>query len=185
MKLDLDKYYKDYKNLILSDDNINKIHESSELLKILRANGNKVIIVGNGASSSIASHGSVDLTKQAKVKSINFNEANLLTAFSNDYGFENCFSKAYDFYSEEGDIVIAVSVSGESKNVINICKKAKKDGNKLITFSGKLPTNELRSLGDINFWVDSAAYNIVECIHMIWLTSIVDNIIGKAEYDVS
>jgi len=185
MSLDLEKYYKDYINLILSDENIKKIQDCSEMLKFLKDQGKKTIIVGNGASSSIASHGSVDLTKQAKVRSINFNEANLLTAFSNDYGFENCFSRAYDFYADDGDIVIAVSVSGESKNVINICKAAKNDGNKVITFSGKSSDNTLRNLGDVNFWVDSAAYNIVECIHMIWLTSIVDNIIGKAEYDVT
>ena len=68
---------------------------------------------------------------------------------------------------------------------MNAALTAKDIGIPIITFSGRDKKNSLRSLGDINFWVDSNAYNIVECIHMIWVTTVIDAIIGKAEYEVS
>lgn len=183
--MDLQDYLNKYKNLVDSDNSIAKIEKSVELLKDLKKSKGKVILCGNGASASISSHGAVDLTKQARVRSIDFNEPNLLTAFGNDYGFENVFKKAFEFYSDKGDILICISVSGESPNIINVAEYAKNHGHTVITLSGKNKSNRLRGIGDINFWVDSSGYNIVECTHMIWLTSIVDKLIGKAEYDVS
>ena len=67
----------------------------------------------------MASHVSVDLTKNAKIRSINFNESDLLTCLSNDYGYENWMSKALEFYSTKGDLIVIISSSGESKNVIS------------------------------------------------------------------
>ena len=78
-----------------------------------------------------------------------------------------------------------ISVSGESPSVISAAKTARKEGIPVITFSGREQDNSLKTLGDINFWVDSHAYNIVECIHMIWVTTVIDALIGKAEYEVS
>ena len=78
-----------------------------------------------------------------------------------------------------------ISVSGESSSVVNAAKFAKENDMQVVTFSGRHPNNTLRSLGDINFWVDSHAYNIVECIHMTWVTTVIDAFIGKAEYEVS
>ena len=88
----------------------------------------KVIIFGNGGSAAISSHVSIDLTKNAKIRSINFNEADLLTCFSNDYGYEKVFSKSLEFYADVGDVVIIISASGKSKNLLEaakICKKKK------------------------------------------------------------
>ena len=84
-----------------------------------------MIFAGNGASASNASHASVDFTKQAGIKSINFNEVNLITAFSNDYGYENYIAKALEFYADQGDVFIPISVSGESENLINGVIEAK------------------------------------------------------------
>ena len=74
----------------------------------------------------ISSHFSVDLTKNAKVKATNFNEADLITCFSNDYGYEKWMEKAIQYYCEKGDILILVSSSGQSKNIINVAKYFKK-----------------------------------------------------------
>ncbi|MBL6791650.1 MAG: SIS domain-containing protein, partial [Methylophilaceae bacterium] len=137
------------------------------------------------ASASIASHGAVDFTKQAKIKSLTFNESNLITCFSNDYGYENWMSEAVKFYASSNDAITLISVSGESPSVLNAAKKSKELGLKVITFSGRHESNSLKKLGDINFWVDSHAYNIVECIHMIWITSVVDSVVGSSEYEVS
>ena len=153
--------------------------------RIIKTNNNsgKVIIVGNGGSAAIASHFSVDLTKNAKVRSINFNESDLITCFANDYGFENWISMAIEFYAEKEDLVILISSSGKSQNMLNAADKAKELGiSSLITFSGFSNKNPLSQKGDINFWVNSEAYNFVENIHQIWLLSLVDLIIGDKHY---
>jgi len=150
------------------------------ILKI--KNNNKIILAGNGASATISSHVSVDLTKNAKIRCINFNEADLLTCFSNDYGYHKVYSKALEFYADRGDAVIIISSSGKSKNMLEAAKICKKNKLLLYTLTGFSDKNPLKKMGDINLWVDSKAYNIIENIHQIWLLSIVDRIIGKTEY---
>ena len=144
------------------------------------------MIFGNGGSAAIASHVSVDLTKSAGIRCSNYNEADLITCFSNDYGYERWIEKAIDFYSDDNDILILISSSGKSQNVINACKAAKsKKISKIITFTGHEQNNPLSKLGDINFWINSKAYNFVENTHQIWLLTIVDLIIGNREYPSS
>ena len=133
----------------------------------------------------MASHVSVDFTKAAGIKAINFNEADLLTCFSNDYGYERVFEKAIEFYGDSGDMLILISSSGNSANVVMAAKRAKELNIDVITFSGFDSSNQLRQLGNINFWVDSKAYNIVEMTHHIWLLAIVDFLIGDIEYSAS
>ena len=89
------------------------------------SSGNKAIIVGNGGSSAIASHFSVDLIKNASVRCINSNEADLITCFANDYGFDDWIKHAVRLYGEEGDILIAISSIGKSKDIINGCISAR------------------------------------------------------------
>ena len=125
---------------------------------------------------------SVDLTKVAKVRSINFNETDLLTCYSNDYGYDRVFEKAIENYAIKGDVLIAISSSGRSKNIINAVRKAKSLDLKVITFSGFSRDNPLRKEGDLNFWINSKAYNIVEISHQTLLLSIVDFIVGKIYY---
>ena len=168
-------------------ESVNKddlIAATEKILSVTQG-GKKLIIAGNGGSAAMASHVSVDFTKAAGIRAINFNEADLLTCFSNDYGYERVFEKAVDFYSDKGDLLILISSSGRSSNVINAAKRAKELNMTVITFSGFDSQNPLRQLGDINFWVDSKAYNIVEMTHHIWLLALVDYIIGKIEYSAS
>ena len=178
-------YYEEYFRLIFSEDIETKFEDFKNLAIGVKINENKLIFAGNGASASISSHGAVDFTKQAGVRSVTFSDSNLITAFSNDYGYEKWITKALDFYADNGDVVVLTSVSGESPNVVLAAKRAKEIGLKVVTFSGKSSNNSLQAIGDINFWVDSNAYNIVECIHMMWLTTVVDSVIGKSVYEVS
>ena len=91
--------------------------------------------------------------------------------------------KAIEFYGDKDDVLILISAGGESKNMLNAISIAKKVGvRKIITFSGNKKDNSLSKLGDINFWVNSKAYNHIENIHQILLLSLVDLIIGKSEY---
>ena len=86
----------------------------------------RILLFGNGGSAAIASHVSVDMTKNIKVKAMNFNEADLITCFSNDYGYEKWIEKAIEFYGSKGDILILISSSGKSKNMLNACKAARR-----------------------------------------------------------
>ena len=79
----------------------------------------------------------------------------------------------------------AISSSGKSENMVNAANYARKNQISVVTFTGFDINNPLKAIGDINFWVDSKAYNIVEMIHQIWLLSVCDSIIGKAEYSAS
>ena len=178
-------YYDEYFKLMFSKDIEKKFQEFKELAVQVKINKNKLIFAGNGASASISSHGAVDFTKQAGVRSITFSDPNMITAFSNDYGYDNWMLKAIDLYSNPGDVLVLTRVSGESPSVVLAAKRAKEIGMKVVTFSGRSSKNSLRGLGNINFWVDSNAYNIVECIHMIWVTTVIDALIGKAVYEVS
>ena len=157
----------------------NKLVEMANLIRNTKLNSGKIIIVGNGGSAAIASHVAIDLTKAANIRSINFNEASLLTCLSNDYGYESWVEKALDFYADKNDMVILISSSGQSKNIINGAKKALEIGIPLITLTGFSEDNPLNKLGNINFWADSSTYNIVESIHQMWLLSVIDYLIDE------
>ena len=110
---------------------------------------------------------------------INFNEADLLTCFANDYGYEHWVAKALEFYADKDDLVILISSSGQSPNMLNGAKQAKEMQLPLVTLSGFRAENPLRTLGDVNLWVDSTAYNIVEMTHHVWLLAIIDYLIEQ------
>ena len=175
-KSSIKKYFKNFQKLLdIKDYNLNKINDICHLLKKLQKTKKKVFIFGNGGSASIASHVSVDLIKIAKIKCINFNEANLITCFSNDYGYENWMKKSLEVHAEKNDVLIIISSSGESQNVINLANQGKKMGlKKIITLTGFKKSNRLRKKGDINIWIDSKRYNFVENTHQLILLSIVD-----------
>ena len=145
--------------------------------------GKKVIIAGNGGSAAMASHVAVDFTKAAGMRAINFNEADLITCFANDYGYEHWVAKALEAYADPGDLVILISSSGKSANMLNGTRQAKAMDLSLVTVSGFSADNPIRKLGDLNLWVDSTAYNIVEMTHHVWLLAIVDYLIATKEMD--
>jgi D-sedoheptulose 7-phosphate isomerase len=179
----LRNYLNDFSTIIRPEKNIikNLIQVKNIFLKTSKKKG-KVLIFGNGGSSAIASHVSVDLTKNAKIRSVNFNEADLITCFSNDYGYERWIEKAIDFYADRNDSVVLISSSGKSKNMINACKAAKRKKIKIISFTGHTKDNPLSKVSDLNLWINSKAYNFVENTHQIWLLTVCDLIIGKREY---
>lgn len=144
--------------------------------------GGKIIFLGNGGSAGIASHLAIDLSKNGGLTATCFNDAAMLTCLANDYGYEHMFAHAVRIYGGPNDTVVAISSSGKSPNILNACDMAKSMGMKLVTLSGMSPTNPLRTKGDVNLWLESRAYNIVETIHQFWMMSVIDLIIGTAEY---
>jgi D-sedoheptulose 7-phosphate isomerase len=172
----LKNYLNKISKKIIEDENIlNQLILIKKILLSTIKSKKKVLIFGNGGSAAISSHVSVDLTKNTKIKAINFNEADLITCFSNDYGYQNWVSKAIDFYADKNDVLILISSSGKSKNMLNACKAAKRKKIKnIITFTGNKKNNPLSKLGDVNLWVNSDIYNYIENVHQIWLLSICD-----------
>ncbi len=176
----ISKYLSKFTSLVqnINHDDLLRI---SKIIHQIKKNKKKVIIVGNGGSAAMASHVSVDLTKMCKIRAINFNEADLLTCFSNDYGYENWVQKALSFYADKGDLLICISSSGKSMNIINGAKFAKKNGCKLVTLTGFSKNNKVRKIGDVNLWLNSKNYNLIEMTHHIWLLLIVD-FIAKSKF---
>ena len=168
---------------IVENSQLNNLDILYETLNNSFEDNSRLFLAGNGGSAAIASHFSVDLTKNARVRCTNYNESDLLTCFSNDFGYERWVEKAIEFYGDEGDSLILISAGGNSPNMTNGAKHARKNKiKKIITFTGNVKNNNLSKLGDINFWVNSKAYNHIENVHQILLLSLVDLIIGKTEY---
>jgi len=181
----LDEYFDDFKKIINfnSDEIKKKLINLKKIFITTKKNRKKILIFGNGGSAAIASHFSVDLTKNAKIRCTNYNESDLITCFSNDFGYERWVEMAIKYYGNKGDVLIIISSSGKSKNMINACTAArKKKFSKIITLTGHLVNNPVKKLGDINLWVNSKAYNYIENIHQFWLLSLVDLVIGKKNY---
>ncbi|MBF0216309.1 MAG: SIS domain-containing protein [Candidatus Omnitrophica bacterium] len=170
----LKKYIKEYLNVVDNREETEKLLLVKSAFLKARQKRKKVIFAGNGASAAIASHASLDFTKQSGIRSVCFNEAAMITAFGNDHGYENWIAKALEFYADKGDVVVLVSSSGRSPNIIKAAKDAVEKGYTLVTFSGFDKNNPLRSIGKINLWADSRSYNIVESAHMFWLMCVSD-----------
>tara|TARA_B100000989_G_C19485448_1_gene447210 strand:+ start:177 stop:734 length:558 start_codon:yes stop_codon:yes gene_type:complete len=181
----LNDYYERYRKALFEVDVKNELQSFKKMCLNLKLSDNKLMMAGNGASASIVSHAATDFTKQAKVRSLCFTDTALITAYSNDFGYENWVAEAINSYYIKGDIVVLVSSSGSSKNIVNAAKKAKSLGLFVVTFTGFSSDNPLKQLGDINFWLSSRAYNIIENTHSIWITTVVDMILGNAEYSVT
>jgi|TARA_B100001971_G_scaffold206328_1_gene224939 D-sedoheptulose 7-phosphate isomerase len=179
MKKDFFKIYNnEFKKLLnLDSSTIKKLEKLKKYLNIVKKSKKKVIIFGNGGSAAIANHFTVDLTKNTGIRCVNFNESSLLTCFSNDFGYENWIKKTIEFYGDSGDLIIFISSSGESKNMINGCQLAlKRKYFPLITFTGFKKGNTLSKLGHINFWINSKKYNHIENTHQFLLLALADSI---------
>ena len=171
------KFFKDYNKSIfdlLDKFDTDLIDQSVKLIDKCRKQGGKVYIVGNGGSSSIASHVSVDFAKVAGVPSNTFNNANLITCFANDYGHDNWVSEAIKAYTNKNDMLILISSSGNSKNIVKAASYCNENNIPLITLSGFKRDNSLSKLGNINMHVESDSYNFIEMSHHIILVAIVD-----------
>ncbi len=175
--MDYNKYFLNYsKNILklLEEVDTNLINQTVELIKNKIKSDNKIYLVGNGGSASISSHISVDFVKCAKVKSETFNNSNLITCFANDYGHDNWVKEAIKAYCSKNDLIIIISSSGKSTNMVNAAKFCNENNYDLITFTGFNKNNDVSKLGKINFHINSHEYNYVEMTHHIILVSIVD-----------
>lgn len=167
--------------------NINNVSEKQiknlfNLIKKIKKKKKKILIFGNGAGQSIANHFAVDITKNAKIKSLVFTDGNHLTCYANDYGFENWIVKTIENYYNKGDLVILISASGRSKNIVNAAKYCILKKKLFFSLSGFGSKTPLRKLSYKNIFVDSKSFNIIEILHLYILIQIIDLFKGKIEY---
>ena len=180
--MDYSKYFKNYTksiNEILDNVDSNLIEKSVKIINKIIKQNKRIFIIGNGGSASIASHVSVDFAKVARVRSSTFNNSNLITCFANDYKYENWVAEAIKAYCDNKDLIILISSSGISKNIVNAAKYCHKNKMNLITLSGFNKNNPLSKLGLVNFYINSKNYNFIEMSHHIILLSIVDIFANK------
>jgi D-sedoheptulose 7-phosphate isomerase len=144
--------------------------------KALRAAGGRLYLVGNGGSAGVASHAVTDFLNVAKLRATTLHEPSLLTCMANDFGYEVAFSRVLATLASAGDVLVAISSSGQSANIRNAAAEMRKLGGKVVTLSGFKSDNPLRALGDVNLWLDSSDYGMVEIGHQFLLHNVADRI---------
>ena len=136
--------------------------------------GGKIIFAGNGGSAAIASHMATDYSKNGGLRAWAMNDGSMVTCLANDFGYEQVFAKQIEFHGRPGDMLVAISSSGRSANILAAVKAARKLGCTVLTLSGFKPDNPLRKTGDMNVYLDSAAYGYVEIGHLALCHAILD-----------
>jgi D-sedoheptulose 7-phosphate isomerase len=134
----------------------------------------KLMFVGNGGSATTASHMATDFNKNGNLRTLSLNDSSMLTCLANDYSFADVFAKQVEFHATRGDILVAISSSGKSPNILNAVKAARALGCTILTMSGFAPDNPLRREGDMNVYLPSDLYGIVEIGHLAICHAIVD-----------
>lgn len=167
------KYVEDSLKLINKDD----VEKFVDMLKDAYEKNKMIFIIGNGGSSAIASHFAQDLAKgvipdmntEKRFKALSLTDnMPFITAVANDDGYENVFASQLKTYSNEGDLLIIISGSGNSPNVISAAKYAKEKKMKLAGITG-FDGGKLKKLSDISIHIEMNDYCTVESIHTIIL----------------
>lgn len=180
--LTLAKNYKNKLKLLIEDLDISKINELCKKIKVTSKKGKRIFVFGNGGSASTANHFATDMTKNAKIKTFSFSNDNLISCYSNDYGFENWIKKTLEYNAKPNDLVIFISVSGNSENLVRAAKFCKSKKIRSYSLTGSNKKNKLNKISDSFYWINSTSYNQVEIIHHMILLISVDILIGKDNY---
>lgn len=141
--------------------------------------GTQIFFIGNGGSSAIASHMTADFMKNGGMKTYSLYDNAVTTCMGNDYGYEAVFSRPLAFLGQEDDLLVAVSSSGNSPNIVNAINTANAKNMETITFTGFGRDNKAGQLGAVNVYVPSEKYGIVESIHNLMLQQVVDLIMER------
>lgn len=134
---------------------------------------------GNGASATMAEHMSHDWFQNAKINTYTCSETSHITAVSNDVSYTDVFAYRIERIMTENDILITISSSGNSPNIIRAIEEAKKKGAFTVTVSGKDADNLSRKHGDLNLYVPLDTYGLVESAHAVLLHSVLDKFLEQ------
>jgi D-sedoheptulose 7-phosphate isomerase len=173
MQLDL---YKKFFNSYFGEETV--VKQMNESLHIL-GGAKRIFFIGNGGSNAICSHMLEDYAKIAGFRTYSFSDPALITCFSNDYGYEQAMAEWLKVYFDKGDLLIAISSSGNSKNILNAADIALQKSGRLITLTGFKPANLLKAKGEVNFYLPIENYGVVECFHQVILHAILDEFVQQ------
>lgn len=140
-----------------------------EMTAYVKEQKKMLFFVGNGASAMMSSHMATDFCKNGGIKSMAFNDVSLMTALGNDISYEQCFAFPVERFAQKGDMLVSISSSGNSPNVVSALKKAREMDVTRITISGMKPDNASRHLGNLNFYVPGNTYGFAESAHQVLL----------------
>lgn len=143
--------------------------------------GGKIMFIGNGGSAGICSHAAIDYLKNGRIPAMAFNDGAALTCLGNDLGYEAVFAEQIGALGRSGDLLMAISSSGRSANILNGVAAARGIGCSVIGYSGFSPDNPLRLLGDVNFYVPSSRYGFVEILHLTLIHALLDLYVGRTQ----
>ncbi len=147
-------------------------------LRDTAASNRKVLFCGNGGSAGICSHMATDFFKNGGIKALALNDSSALTCLSNDYGYEFVFSKQIEMIADAEDVLVAISSSGRSENILKAVTAARAKKCHVVTLSGFKEDNPLRQSGDVNIHVSALDYGFVESAHLALITAIIDLYMG-------
>lgn len=192
MKQYFNKYTKEIyqylNNMLVTDNDNNTLAQEIGLeqwvlkTKQTKDFNGKLFFIGNGASATMAEHLSHDCFQNADIETATCSETSHITAISNDISYEDVFAYRINKVLNEKDILITISSSGNSPNIIKAIKTAKEKGSFVVTLSGMKADNQSRMLGDLNFYIPANTYGLVESCHAVllhcWLDLFLDNYMG-------
>lgn len=147
----------------------------------LKKRGGTIFLVGNGASASMASHVAADLAKNAHIRTEVFSDLALITAVANDISYDEVFAEPLRRRMQPGDMLVAISSSGNSPNVVNAAAEARKLGGEIISLSAMQPTNKLKGTGDLNFYLPGDTYGMAESGHAAVLHHWIDMMVEDCQ----
>lgn len=155
---------------INNSSNLEKMNSAINLMVESYKSNGRIFSCGNGGSMCDAMHFAEELTgrfrkERSPLPAMAINDASHLTCVSNDYGYEFIFSRYIEAWGNKGDILLAISTSGNSKNVVLAANEAKKKGMKVIALLGK-DGGELKNIADISLVVDSQISDRIQEIHI-------------------
>ena len=156
-----------------------------EWARTVRDNDATIHFVGNGASACMASHMAVDWTKNAGIRALAYNDVAFLTAIGNDLGYEKVFGEPLLWYGRKGDLLVTISSSGNSPNVLRAIEVAREKEMRVVTFSGMKPDNKSRRAGDLGFYVPGWTYGVIECAHQVLLHAWLDCYMQVREWELT
>jgi D-sedoheptulose 7-phosphate isomerase len=166
--MDINEFKKCFEDL--NQDDLNKLKRVILFYK-------DIIILGNGGSNAISQHISEDYTKMLNKRAICFGDSARMSCYANDYGWENSYKMFIEQFATNTTLVILISSSGNSKNIINCAKFCKENKIPMITMSGFSKDNDLKNNfendSEMHFWVDSTDYGIIEILHELILHSVI------------
>ncbi|MCM1175023.1 MAG: SIS domain-containing protein [Blautia sp.] len=147
--------------------------------RIQQETGGLMFFCGNGASETMAEHMSHDWFQNAQINTYTVSETSHITAISNDLSYEDVFAYRINRICSERDMLITISSSGNSPNVLKAIQAAREKGTFIVTVSGKEADNKSRAGGDLNFYVPLDTYGMVESAHAVLIHGAMDCFLDK------